>query len=94
MKYDPSAAPQQSEKERFEKFSIRHDFSVREKEVLKLILEERTNSEIAETLFITENTVKFHVRNIIKKAGCRNRRELIVQYYSQLYELPERKFPL
>ena len=30
----------------------------------------------------------------IKKAGCRNRRELIVQYYSQLYELPERKFPL
>ncbi len=93
MKYDPSAAPQQSEKERFEQFSIRHDFSVREKEVLKLILEERTNSEIAETLFITENTVKFHVRNIIKKAGCRNRRELIVQYYSQLYELPERKFP-
>ena len=90
QKYESAASRPQSEEEIFNRFSMEHDFSMREKEVLKLILEERSNSEIAETLFISENTVKFHVRNIINKAGCKNRKELIAKYYSQRYELNEK----
>jgi transposase len=39
----------------------------REREVLQLILEGRSNGSIADNLDITVNTVKKHIRNIINK---------------------------
>lgn len=48
-----------------------------ETRVLDLLLEGRKNKEIAEELFISLNTVKFHVRNILRKSNCSSRRELI-----------------
>ena len=47
----------------------------RELDVLKLLTTDATNREIAESLFITENTVKIHVSNILEKLKLRNRRE-------------------
>ena len=41
--------------------------SPREKEVLELLAEGATNKEIGATLFISENTVKTHLRNIMDK---------------------------
>ena len=58
-------------------FIQKHEISAREAEVLKLIIEGLSNSEISAKLFISENTVKFHVRNILKKTGCANRIELL-----------------
>jgi DNA-binding NarL/FixJ family response regulator len=46
--------------------------SDREKEVLTLIAEEYSNSEIAEKLFISPNTVETHRKNLIRKLGVRN----------------------
>lgn len=46
--------------------------SVREREVLRLILQERTTSEIAETLFISVNTVETHRNHLMQKLGARN----------------------
>ena len=43
--------------------------SDREMEVLKLICKHFTNKEIAEELFISENTVKYHKVNILAKTG-------------------------
>lgn len=54
-----------------------HALSSREIEVLNLIREGASNGEISAKLFISENTVKFHVRNILKKTGCSNRTELL-----------------
>ncbi len=51
------------------KYAVYHDLSTREKEVLPLILEGHSNSEISEALVVSENTIKFHVRNILKKTG-------------------------
>ncbi len=51
------------------------DLSSRESEVLELIAEGKTNGEIAEHLFISINTVKFHVKNIYEKLEVSNRRE-------------------
>jgi DNA-binding CsgD family transcriptional regulator len=47
-----------------------------EKKVYELISRGHTDAEIAERLVITRHTVKFHTRNILKKAGATNRKEL------------------
>lgn len=70
-----------SERELFERFATRHDLSSREREVLRLVLEERTNSEIASELFVSEATVKYHVRNLLRKTGCHNRLEILALYH-------------
>ncbi|MBX6762976.1 MAG: response regulator transcription factor [Rubrobacteraceae bacterium] len=48
----------------------------KEKEVLHLLLERCSNAQIAEQLYISERTAKFHVKNILKKLGFSSRREL------------------
>ena len=54
----------------------KYDFSSREEEVFKLLTEDLPNKEIAQRLFISENTVKFHIKNIYRKTGCSNRKDL------------------
>ena len=43
--------------------------------MLALIAEGKTNNDIAETLFISERTVKFHVSSILSKLKVKNRTE-------------------
>jgi DNA-binding NarL/FixJ family response regulator len=50
----------------------------RELEVLKLIATGANNSKIAKTLFISENTVKNHVRNILEKLQLHSRMEAVM----------------
>jgi DNA-binding CsgD family transcriptional regulator len=47
----------------------------REREVLALVAEGRTNRQIAEALFITDKTASVHVSNILAKLGVANRAE-------------------
>jgi DNA-binding NarL/FixJ family response regulator len=47
--------------------------SPREDEVLRLVAQGATNKEIADSLFISENTVKTHLRNIMDKLHLANR---------------------
>jgi len=49
--------------------------SEQEKQVLALIVENASNKGIASTLFLSENTVKVHMRNIMHKLHARNRVE-------------------
>lgn len=51
--------------------------SQREMEIIELIAEGATNKEIANKLYIAENTVKVHVKNILKKLELRNRQQLV-----------------
>ena len=75
--YMPLPQPLPSQEERMNAFIQKHELSLREAEVFNLIKEGASNSEISTRLFISENTVKFHVRNILKKTGCSNRTELL-----------------
>src|ERR1700704_4820747 len=50
----------------------------RELEVLKLVAKGMSNREIAEELFISENTVKNHVRNILEKLHLHSRMEAVI----------------
>lgn len=83
--YEPQAERQRSEQEVFEAFCLHNDLSAREREVLRMVIDNRSNGEIAEALFITESTVKYHVRNVLQKAGCKNRTELQKKYTLALY---------
>ncbi len=51
--------------------------SVREQEILALVAQGLTNKEAAAKLFITENTVKYHMKNILDKLHLRNRAQVI-----------------
>jgi DNA-binding NarL/FixJ family response regulator len=52
--------------------------STREIDVLREIESGSTNIEIAQRLFLSENTVKHHIRNIFEKLGINNRREAAI----------------
>ncbi len=51
--------------------------SQREVDVLRLLAAGKTTSLIAQTLFISENTVKTHVRRIFEKLNVHNRAEAV-----------------
>ena len=58
----------------------------REGEIVRLLIEGRTNEEIAALLFISNHTVKNHVHNVYKKLGIGNRVQLIQRFRSALEE--------
>ncbi|OGO04412.1 MAG: hypothetical protein A2Y73_00030 [Chloroflexi bacterium RBG_13_56_8] len=54
------------------------DLSQRELQVLRLITEGHTNSEIAEKLFLSPTTIKTHVQNILRKLDVSDRTQAAV----------------
>ncbi len=61
--------------------SLIESLTDREKEVLTLIGQGLTNQELAERLFIADNTVKTHVKRILVKIGARDRAQAVVKAY-------------
>lgn len=55
------------------------ELSDREREVLQLITNGRSNQEIGAELNITEGTVKFHINSILKKLDVRDRTQAVVR---------------
>ena len=49
------------------------DLTARELEVLQLVRDGRKNKQIADHLSISENTVNFHIKNIVDKLGANDR---------------------
>ena len=63
-----------------------HKLSIREIEVLGLIMQGLTNLEIAEKLFISFETVRSHRKNILEKSGAKNTAALINYYHQTFFE--------
>ena len=53
--------------------------SPREREVLALVAEGRSNREIAAALIVTENTAKYHVAQLLNKLGAGSRAEAVAR---------------
>lgn len=53
------------------------DLTDREHQVLKLLADGKSNAQIGRTLFISESTVKFHIRNVIGKLGVTKRTDAV-----------------
>lgn len=60
------------------KMAATAEVTSREREVLQLICEEFTTSEIADKLYISPRTVEGHRNNLLSKLGCRNTAGLVV----------------
>lgn len=68
-------------------FEVNHQkLTVREIEVLGLIMQGLTNHEIAEKLFISYETVRSHRKNILEKTGAKNTVALINYYHQTFFE--------
>ena len=51
----------------------------REKEFFKLLVENKTTVEIADTLYISEKTVRNHISNVMQKLGVKGRAGAVVE---------------
>ena len=60
--------------------------SIREMEVLGLIMQGLTNQEIADRLFISFETVRSHRKNILEKTGAKNSIALMNYYHQTFFE--------
>ncbi len=56
----------------------------REQEVLQLIASGSSNREIAQTLYISEKTVKNHITNLLMGLGLRDRTQAAIYYHEQI----------
>ncbi|MET9417478.1 response regulator transcription factor [Streptomyces klenkii] len=78
----PEAAPARSSR-------LVEGITEREREVLTLVGRGRSNTEIAEDLFITVATAKSHVSRLLTKLGARDRVQLVITAYEMgLVTLP------
>jgi DNA-binding CsgD family transcriptional regulator len=63
-----------------------HKLTIREVEILSLIMLGLTNHEIADKLFISYETVRSHRKNILEKTGAKNTAALINYYHETFFE--------
>jgi DNA-binding NarL/FixJ family response regulator len=64
---------------------VDHPLTDRELEILQLVAQGYTNGRIARELWVTEQTVKFHLSNTYRKLGVANRTE--ASRYAHLHDL-------
>ena len=72
-----SAMTKQEQTQEFKDVFSRLNLTDRESEIVSLLLKGRTYKMIADELFLSENTVKTHLRNAYSKLGIKNKAELI-----------------
>jgi LuxR family transcriptional regulator, regulator of acetate metabolism len=63
-----------------ERSALRDLLTPREVDVLEHLVKGETNADIARTLVVSEGTVKFHVKNILRKMNAANRAEATSRY--------------
>ncbi|KAA9000332.1 helix-turn-helix transcriptional regulator [Paenibacillus spiritus] len=61
--------------EHHSKFLLTH----REREVFELLVQDKTTSDIAGLLFISEKTVRNHISNVMQKLNVKGRSQAVVE---------------
>ena len=76
------AMPKTEEEARFEdKFINKHSLTKREVEILRLIAQAKSNKEIGSELYISDQTVTVHRKNLMRKLNCNNAASLMKVAY-------------
>ena len=71
----PTPAPAQAQDWAPAAETAKHDLTRREREILQLVAEGHSNAKLAKMLWVTEQTVKFHLSNVYRKLDVSNRTE-------------------
>lgn len=70
-------------------FNLEDELSDREKDVVKLICQQHTNSEIAKKLFLSTRTIESHRERILDKIGAKNTVGIVIYaIVNNIYPLP------
>jgi len=70
------------------------DLTPRELEILRALAEGKSNKEMAESFWLSAQTIKYHLTNIYRKLGVRSRTEAVHQAYERrLIENPVLRMP-
>lgn len=74
----------ESPRERFmtrcDTIAERHELTARETEIMALIAQRKSRTEIEQELFLSQNTVKTHVRHLYAKLGTRSKADVIALF--------------
>lgn len=62
--------------------------TARERDVLDLVVSGASNRQIAEALVVSDNTVKYHLKNILQKLHVRNRAQVVAYALRQGLDKP------
>lgn len=68
--------------------AVLRELTAREQEVFMLMAHGDTNADIAELLFVSEGTVKTHVKRVLSKLEMRDRTQVVVFAYEQRLVIP------
>lgn len=85
--YIPAPMDKPADHDYFYQFVKMHNLTSREQDILKYLLEDKSNQEISDILFISIGTVKTHVHNIYHKMEVTKRNQLIKVYNDWLCTL-------
>ena len=69
----------------FELMMSAHGLTAREREVVRLVLEGQSTSQMSSTLSVTPHTVQQHLKSVFDRMGVRSRRELVAQAFFAHY---------
>jgi DNA-binding CsgD family transcriptional regulator len=69
----------------FELMMSAHALTPRERDVVRLVLEGQSTSQISSTLSVTPHTVQRHLKSVFDRMGVRSRRELMAQAFFTHY---------
>ncbi len=61
------------------------DITERELDIIKLLAEGMSNKEISQSLYLSEGTVRNYISNLLDKLNLRDRSQIVVFYYKNLY---------
>ena len=61
-----------------------HGISDKEKEIMELVAEGKSNKEISGELFLSEGTVRNYISTLLDKLDLRDRTQLAVYYYTEV----------
>ena len=73
----PNGSPRSREFDQEDRFVVQSELTIREKEILSQIQDGKSNKQIAAELFISDQTVSVHKRNMMRKFNVHNCKELL-----------------